>query len=99
MVFLTTDDGFNAAVGVVTPVLVLFAGRWSVLGGNVVAKMVMLNPTKVTIYQVDIDSSEGAQLAMNLSVRESPTVILFVAGVPKVRANDLTDEMIKMVVS
>ena len=89
--------GFETAVGATKPTFVLFAGRWSAPGNVIAAKLMALDLTKVSVYQVDLDSSDGAHLAMSLSIREAPMVILFVAGVPKLRAQDLTDEMIKMV--
>lgn len=85
--------GFETAVGT-KPTFVLFAGRWSALGNVIAAKLMALDLTKVFVYQVDLDSSDGAHLAMSLSIREAPMVILFVAGVPKLRAQDLTNEMV-----
>ena len=85
---------FDAAIGATLPSLVLFAGKFSVLGAAVALKMAALDPAKVSVYQVDIDTTEGAEIAMRLSIREAPFVILFVAGVPKLSANNLTDEMV-----
>lgn len=96
MTFLTQQT-FDAAVGAVKPSIVIFAGRYSVLGGRVAAKVAALDQNKVSGYRVDIDNSDGAHIAMQLSIREAPTVILFTEGVPNFRSNDLTDEMIQAV--
>jgi thioredoxin-like negative regulator of GroEL len=79
------------------PSLVLFAGKFSVLGAAVATKLAALDPAKVSVYQVDIDTTDGAEIAMRLSIREAPFVILFVAGISKLSANNLTDAMIQAV--
>jgi len=95
---ILTSDQFDAVVGQTKPTIVLFAGRWSSLGSLVAFKIITtLDQDKVSIYQVDIDSPDGANVAERLSIRQSPTVILFKAGVPLLRDTDLTDEMIQSI--
>jgi thioredoxin-like negative regulator of GroEL len=95
MTYLTKEN-FNSTVESQKTALVLFSGRWSVLGGAVATKLSALDATKVSVFCVDIDSSDGAQIAISLSIRESPYVILFESGVPKLNGDDLTDEMVEL---
>jgi hypothetical protein len=97
MIYIGTEQAFETVVGAAKPTLVLFAGRWSELGDEIIAKMMLLNFDKVSIYQVDIDSSDGAEIAEKHSIQVSPTVMLFVAGVLREQADSLTETMVKLV--
>lgn len=77
------------------PVLVLWSAAMDVNSTKIALQMMKLDSTKVKIVKVDIDKSPD--LVMRFTVRDVPSLVLFVQGMAMAEDTTLSDTILKQV--